>query len=94
MGALPENKFATVRDFRDRLSELVDQGLGELPAQVLVVPDSTMQIVARHLVPVRLNSDKPALMIDLDGGTEDRLPVALISTDRLGDGHVASRKVQ
>ena len=29
--------FSTIRDLRDRLSDLVDQGLGELPVQILIV---------------------------------------------------------
>lgn len=35
-----EDKFPTIRDVRDRLSELVERGLGDLPAQIVIVPPS------------------------------------------------------
>ena len=80
--AMPENQFPTIRDVRDRLSELVDKGFGDHPCQVLVVPDSTLQAIARTAG--QTPDDKPALMIDLCGDS-DRLPVALISAQRLSN---------
>lgn len=77
--AVPENRFPTIRDVRDRLAELVDKGLGDLPVQIVVMPDSTMQAIAKLMGG---HSDKPALMIDLSEGDGPRLPVTLISTDR------------
>lgn len=87
MVARPQNEFPTIRDVRDRLSELVERGLGDLAVQVLVVPDATMQAVARASTPpgYEYDSGKPALMIDLEGDG-GRMPVSLISTDRMGSG--------
>jgi hypothetical protein len=87
MAARPQNEFPTIRDVRDRLSELVERGLGDLAVQVLVVPDATMQAVARASVPpgYEYDSRKPALMIELEGDGA-RMPVFLMSTDRMGDG--------
>lgn len=80
-----ESKFPTIRDVRDRLSELVEQGLGDLPVQFLVASDSTMQAIAIATGGPDYNMHKPALMIELEP-TADRLPVALISTERLSGG--------
>jgi hypothetical protein len=44
---MSERTFPTLADFRDSLTELIDKGLCDLPAQTLVVPDSTLQGVAR-----------------------------------------------
>ena len=86
--AKTENRFPTIRDLRDRLSELVEQGLGDQPVQVLVVPDSTIQVIAQAIGPA---SEKPALMIELAGDDTGRLPAALISTERLmGNGGMKS----
>lgn len=89
-----ESSFPTLRDFRDRLSELVDEGLGDLPAQILVLPDSTIQAIARHVGASGEANLRPALMIELDGGTSGRLPVSVISTDRMNGGGMPSRKAQ
>lgn len=77
--ALPESEFPTIADLRDRLSELVERGLGELPVQILVVPDSTLQAIARDAG--AKDDAKPALMIDLmdDAGNS----VTIMSTDRM-----------
>lgn len=56
-----EDKFPTIREYRDWLTSLVDQGLGDLPTQVLVAPGSTVQAVARILGDV---GEKPALMVE------------------------------
>ena len=76
-----ENMFPTLRDVRDKLSELVEQGLGDHPAQIVIVPDSTMQAIARVTAPPGYNHDKPALMVEFDG-VAGRLPVIIYSTDR------------
>lgn len=60
---MTENEFPTICDLRDRLTELVEKGLGELPVQILVVPDSTLQAIARNSG--QKDDAKPALMIDL-----------------------------
>lgn len=87
-----ENEFPTIRDLNNRLSSLVSDGLGDLPVQVLVVPDSTLQAIARVTGGAR-EGDKPALMIELHGA-DGRLPVSLISTDRMQRGGMPSNVVQ
>jgi hypothetical protein len=81
--ARPESEFPTISDLHDRLTELISYGLGDLPVQVLIVPDSTMQAVAKVTAPPGYDvGGKPALLIEFDavGG---RLPVSLVSTDRM-----------
>lgn len=85
-----ENQFPTIRDLNNRLSSLVSDGLGDLPVQILVVPDSTLQVIARITGGAR-EGDKPALMIEL-AGTDGRLPVSLISTDRMQRAGPAAQK--
>lgn len=34
-----EDKFPTLRDLRDGLTRLIDEGLGDLAAQIIIVPD-------------------------------------------------------
>lgn len=82
MEARPESEFTTIRDLNDRLSSLVSDGLGDLPVQVLVVPDSTLQAIARVSGGAQ-EGDRPALMIELGGGAEGRIPVSIVSTDRM-----------
>lgn len=95
MNAVPESNFPTLQDLRDGLSRLVESGLGALPVQVLVVPDSTMQAIARISVPGHDHDGRPALMIELDGGPESRLPVTILSTDRWSrDGGMQTTKAQ
>jgi hypothetical protein len=79
MPPMSESEFPTIAQLRDRLSELVDKGFGALPVQIVVVPDSTLQAIARSLQPT---ADRPALMIDLTGA-DQRMAVGLISIDRL-----------
>ena len=75
---LNESEFATLKDFRDRLTALVEQGLGEHPAQILIVPDSTLQAIAR--ASGQNDCDKPALMIDFPSSKPSA--VCITSTDR------------
>ncbi len=76
----PENRFPTIADLRDELAKLIERGLGDLPVQVLVVPDSTIQALAKTLGPPLA---KPALMIELNYEEgSSRLPVTVVSTDR------------
>lgn len=92
MPAKPESEFPTILDLRDGLSRLIEAGLGDLPVQVLVVPDSTMQAIARdggH------TGSRPALMIELDAVEGSaRLPATIMSTDRLGKGSTSYAKIQ
>jgi len=78
---MAENRFPTIRDLRAALDSLVDRGLGDLPVQILIAPDSTIQALVRNIEPTY--QGKPALMIDLTQGTDGRMPVAVISTARL-----------
>lgn len=80
MTARPESDFATIADFAERMRGLVEQGLGSLPIQVLIVPDSTLQAIARS-VP-EFDPNKPALMIDLDSPS-GKMPVCVMTTDRM-----------
>ena len=69
----------TIQDVRDRLTELCARGLGHLPAQLLVVPDATLQALYMALASEGL---RPALMIDLlPDGSPDRPAVCLTSTE-------------
>lgn len=79
---MPENHFPTIKDLKAALEILIDRGLGDLAIQILVAPDSTLQALARDLEPA--HRSKPAMMIDLTRGADGRLPVSIISTERLG----------
>ena len=70
----------TIENLRDRLSELVDEGFGDLPVQIVVVPTSTLDTIARACGG-SLPGAPPALIIDLvcDGNP----PVAMTSVVRL-----------
>jgi len=94
MPARPENEFPTILQLRDRMSELIDKGFGQLPVQVLVVPDSTLQALAQGMG--HAAGEKAALMIDLVGDDNDggRLPVGLISADRLTRSGMPTRTHQ
>ncbi|MGX9392584.1 hypothetical protein ACWX0K_20250 [Nitrobacteraceae bacterium UC4446_H13] len=87
--AKPESEFPTIADLRDRLSELVERGLGDQPVQIVVVPDSTMQAIAR----TSNDGGKPAIMIEMPGDG-NRLPVAFISADRMAGGGMQSTRPQ
>lgn len=76
-----ENMFPTLRDVRDKLNELVGQGLGDHPVQVVIVPDSTIQAIARATAPPGYKHDRPALMVEFDG-IDGRMPILIYSTDR------------
>lgn len=77
-----EQNFPTIRDLRDRLSNLIDRGFGALPVQIVVAPDSSIQALADAEGP----HGKPAIMIEFP--IEGRLfGISFISTDRLGGGN-------
>jgi hypothetical protein len=78
MPAKPESDFPTIMDLRDCLSKLVDQGLGELPIQIVVMPDTTIQALAK----AQLWDGKPATMLQYSRDGKE-LGVMFISTDRL-----------
>jgi len=74
-----ENNFPTISDLRDLADTMIDRGFGELPIQIVVVPDSTLQSIAGHQA-----DGKPAIMLDFTnkGG---RMALSFISADRLQD---------
>lgn len=78
---MKEHQLPTIAAIHARLGELVEQGLGELPVQILIVPDSTLQAIARNAG--QPDDSKPALMIDLVG--EDGGTLTLAATERWGD---------
>lgn len=86
-----EDEFPTIAQFAEGLVELVKKGLGEQPAQVLIVPDSTMQTAARILGGGE--QDRPALMIDLTGDNRrpGQVPVTMISTAALFGSTIPTR---
>ena len=91
-----ENNFPTIRDFRDRLNDLVDQGLGDQLVQLLIVPDATMQAISRVVNDgCDPSPDKPALMIEFEG-IAGRMPVLIYSTDRMEEEgrEMMSRAIQ
>lgn len=87
----PENEFPTIQDVHAVLADLIDRGLGGLPVQVLVCPDSTMQALARDAG--AKDDAKPALLIEFDG-KEGRHPVTVLSTARLGKSAGPRQAVQ
>lgn len=89
----PESEFPTIRDLSNGLSMLVSEGLGDLPVQILIVPDSTLQAIARVTVGVQ-EDNRPALMIELGGSVEGRIPVSIMSTDRMQDRGMPSSVAQ
>lgn len=79
----PENEFPTIAQLRDCLTRLVDCGLGAQPVQILLVPDSTLQATARATGGPDYNPANPALMIELEVTDGSRLPVTIMSADRM-----------
>lgn len=84
----PESEFPTIADLRDGLTELIEQGFGDLPIQLLVVPDSTLQAINGT------GANKPALMIDLIAEGSPRMPVSLISSRFVGGKAMPSLRKQ
>jgi hypothetical protein len=79
----PESDFPTIKHLRDRLTDLIENGLGDLPVQILVVPNSTIEAVARATAGPDYDPKKPALMIELEIVQGSRLPVSMISTEQM-----------
>ena len=73
---IPESQFPTIRSFSEALARLVEEGFGDFPAQIMIVPDSTIQAIAQSSG--HSADAKPALMIDMDT-PEHRMPTSLIS---------------
>lgn len=79
---MAEDTFPTISDLCAGLKRLVDGGLGDLPVQVLVVPDSTLQAIGRATD--GFDPSKPALMIEFDG-VDGRIGPTVLSTERWQD---------
>jgi hypothetical protein len=79
----PESDFPTIKHLRDRLTDLIENGLGDLPVQILVVPNSTIEAVARTTAGPDYDPKKPTLMIELEIVQGSRLPVSMISTEQM-----------
>lgn len=78
-----ENTFPTIADLHKAMTNLIERGFGDLPIQIVIAPDSTLQILAD-----RQEGQKPALMIEWHV-QEGRQPVAFVSTARLDGGRGA-----
>lgn len=74
---MSEETLPTLNDLQAVIAQLIADGFGELPVQIVVAPDSTLQALAR-----RQTDEKPALMIEYQA-SEERLPVCVLSTARL-----------
>ncbi|MCF1502931.1 hypothetical protein L0F51_04015 [Afifella sp. H1R] len=81
----PENEFPTVKDMSQAIDHLVELGLGDFPVQLLVVPVSTIEAIARTVDPALppRPEGKASLMVQLDGAGEARLPVTILSAGYL-----------
>jgi hypothetical protein len=55
----PESDFPTIKHLRDRLTDVIENGLGDLPVQILVVPNSTIEAVARATAGPDYDPKKP-----------------------------------
>lgn len=89
-----EDKFPTLRDLRDGLTRLIDEGLGELAAQIIIVPDSTLQAVAKVTGAPGFNptTDK-AKLIEFDG-VAGRMPMMMLTVDYVSGKDMPSRTAQ
>jgi hypothetical protein len=79
----PENEFPTINDALAILTDLVKDGFGELPVQIIMTPAGTLQALARHYGP----DNKLGLPVGMIEMTPDenggRIPVCFISSDGL-----------
>lgn len=85
-----EDQFPTISDLQSVLADFVANGYGELPVQVLVVPNLTLQTMA-HANGAALGAN-PALMIEITVD-QARHPVSILSTAYL-DGSAQTHAVQ
>lgn len=81
--AKPESEFPTIQDLRDRLTELIELGLGDHPVQIVIVPATTMKAVCIATGPMPANDYRPPLMIELGVDRTERMAVTIVSTDYL-----------
>ena len=86
---MSEDEFPTIADLHARLGELIAKGFGDLPVQILIVPDSTLQAIARDAG--QTDDSKPALMIELFDTEGNGMLIA--STERWGN-HTPRTAVQ
>lgn len=82
---MSEDRFPTIKDAAKVLADLVDAGYGDLPVQIIAAPDTTVQALAKAAGDV---GGKPAIMLEYGGG--DRLPVCVISVNRMSGANVTA----
>jgi hypothetical protein len=61
-----EDQFPTIAQAHAVLFDLIKRGFGELPVQILIAPDSTIQALARDAGAT--DDQKPALMLEFENG--------------------------
>lgn len=89
-----EAMLPTVRDLCAGLSRLVEGGLGDLPVQIIIVPDSTLQAIARVTpAPGYDPSTDAAKLVEFDG-VDGRLPMMMLTADYLKSNHMQTRNTQ
>lgn len=81
---MAERPLPTIADFSARLSELVARGFGDFEAQLLIVPDETLQAIAAALNTGE-RGDRPTLMIDFQEEGNGRQAVSLVSSRIMRD---------
>lgn len=86
MAAKPENEFPTIEDARDVLQVLIDKGFGQLPMQIVLVPASTLAVLAKDAGHV---GSKPAVMIEMTARDGAELGVLIASVDNFNAGLAA-----
>lgn len=74
-----ESTFPTIQDYRDLLTKLVDEGFGDHPAQILIVPSSTLDVLAKH---AGATGGRAALMLAY-GNASGRQEACLTTVERL-----------
>ena len=79
MMARPECDFPTIEDARDVLQNLVEGGFGALPMQSVIVPPSTLTVLASSS---GHHSNNPAIMLEMFARDGAELGVLFASVDQ------------
>lgn len=74
-----ESRLPTINDLALAMAEFAKEGLGDQPVQAVVVPDSTMQALARA---AKASLEPPPLMMEV-AGRDGRMPLLVLSADRM-----------
>ncbi len=78
--ARPESEFPTIEDAQTVLQALVDKGFGQLPVQMVIVPPSTLAILAKD---AGHKGSKPAVMLELTARDGAEIGVLIASVETL-----------